>query len=93
MSNESIIEQRLIALNEKHDYAIAIFGGAIYAYDYACSGDIEGFVSFLPSVAQNAKFYRWHESVPRALHRFCHLCMVDPALVEAYLGIKFKEVA
>lgn len=88
----SIIEERLIALNEQHEHAIAVFGCAIYAYECARKGDIVGFTDFLPIVAQNARFYGWHESAPRALHRFCHLCMVDPMLIEAYLGVRFEEV-
>ena len=83
----------LLELNEKYDHAIAIFGGAYGAHQAIISGKFDEFVPFLATVIKLAKFYRWHESIPQTLRRFCHLCLVDPALVEAYLGISFAELA
>ena len=87
----SIIEQRLENLSKQHDNVYPIFAGAYYAYDSAQKADLETFVEFLPHVAQSAKLLNWHTGVAGALRTFCNLCMVDPMLIEAYLGVKFSK--
>ena len=88
-----MVEQKLIDMSEKYPHTISVLGGAYFAYDYAKNGDIATFVGYLPHVAQSAKFFRWHNGVAGALRQFCHLCLVDPALIEAYLGTTFNEIA
>ena len=88
-----MIEQQLISMNEKYPNAIAVLGGAYFAQESAKCGDIATFVEFLPHVAQSAKFLEWHNGVAGALRQFCHLCLVDPALIEVYLGATFNEIA
>lgn len=87
-----MVEQNILALCDKYDNALGVFGGAYFASSIAENGDIATFCEFLPGVVRNAKFFQWHEGVAGALRRFCRLCLVDPALVEAYLGMKFEEV-
>jgi hypothetical protein len=87
-----MVEQRLLELNKKYDNAIAVFGGAYWAHQVVISGNFDEFVLFLGSVIRNARFYNWHESVPQALRRFCHLCLVDPTLVEVYLGMSLEQL-
>ena len=84
----------IVALNEEHNNAIAVFGGALSAYECINSDEpnIEKFVAYLPSIASNAKFYKWHEGIVGALHRFCHLCLIDPYLIELYLGMSLDEL-
>ena len=73
-------------LNEKHSYAIAIFGGA------ASVQTIDDIVGALPYIIKMVEFYEWHESPADACRRFCHLCFTDPKLVEAYLGMTFEKL-
>lgn len=84
----------ITALAEKHDNAIPVFGGALGAYEYINSDnpDFKSFVGYLPSVVSGAKFFKWYEGVVGALRTFCHLCFVDPALIECYIGMSFEEV-
>ena len=86
--NNTIIHA-IEALSTKHRHAIAIFGGAYHAVKH--NNDMDKFVDYLPHVVQSAKFYNWHEGVVGALRTFCHLCFVDPALVECYIGARFEE--
>lgn len=88
-----MIEQKLLSMNEKYPDTIAVLGGAYFAHEAAKDGDIATFVEFLPHVAQSAKFFKWHTGVAGALRQFCHLCFVDPALIEVYLGTTFNEIA
>lgn len=88
-----MIEQKLMSMNEKYPDTIAVLGGAYFAYDAISNGDIATFVEFLPHVAQSAKFLKWHNGVAGALRQFCHLCLVDPSLIEVYLGTTFNEIA
>ena len=88
-----MVEERLIALNEQYDHAIAIFGGAYWAHQLIISGKFDEFIPYLITVVKSARFYRWHESTPQTLRRFCHLCLVDPKLIEVYLGMSFEELA
>lgn len=84
---EPTATQRAIeALNEKHSNAIAIFGGALWVHD------LERLVASLPSVISGARFFGWHAGVVDACRTFCHLCFIDPALVECYIGMKFEEL-
>lgn len=80
-------------LSEKHSNAIAIFGSAVFAYDatFGSRQDMNKFMSYLPDVASRARFFEWHEGVAGALRRFCHICLVDPMLIEVYLGMSFEE--
>lgn len=73
-------------LNERHSHAVAIFGCA------ASVKDIKDVLDFLPQVIGNAKFYRWHESAANACRTFCHLCLIDPSLIEVYIGISFEKL-
>lgn len=78
-------------LSAKYPNAIPVFGCALGAYN-CVSSDLEKFISYFPEVAKNADFYNWHEGVVGALRRFCHICYVDPALVELYMSMNLAEV-
>ena len=91
MNDQIRIQDCIDALTDKYDNALAVFGGAYFANDIARNNDIATFCEFLPGVVRNAKFFKWYEGVAGALYRFCHMCLVDPTLIEAHLGIKFKE--
>lgn len=86
------VKQIIENLSDKYDNAIPVFGGALWAYEYAKVGDIKNFVKYLPNVVSEAKFRGWHEGIAGALKRFCHICLIDPMLVESYLNIRFEEV-
>lgn len=54
--------------------------------------DFEAFVvKGIGTMLRNAMFYGWHEPLAKACRDFCHICMVDPMLVEAYCGMKFEQ--
>ena len=91
--NEGVYKA-ITALSDKHPNAIPVFGGALRAYEYVnCdTPNLGKFVSCIPTVVSNAKFYNWHEGVVGAIRRFCRLCLVDPALIEAHLGMTFEEL-
>jgi hypothetical protein len=88
------VNNAILDLNDEHPNATAIFGGALYAYEYVKDSypDLDGFVTYLPHVAQTAKLLNWHEGVEGALRTFCHLCYLDPELVELYLGVHFCDL-
>lgn len=88
------VHNAITTLAEEHSNAIPVFGGALGAYNCINSDtvDIKGFISYLSSVVQNAKFYKWHEGTVGALRRFCRLCLVDPALIECYIGMSFEQL-
>lgn len=82
------------ALAAQYDNAIPVFGGALGAYEYVNSDtpNFSKFVGCLCHVIKNAKFYHWHEGAVGAIRRFCRLCLVDPALIECYLGMSLNEL-
>lgn len=88
------VHNAIMSLDAKYPNAIPVFGGALGAYDYInCDNpDFHKFAMCLSSVAHNATFFHWHEGVVGALRRFCHLCLVDPDLVELYLGMSLAEL-
>lgn len=73
-------------LNKEHPDAIAIFGGALWVED------ISSLIGSLAHVISEAKFRNWHEGLAGACRTFCHMCLVDPMLVEAYMGMKFEDL-
>lgn len=89
------IKQIIEELDDKFDNAIPVFGGALWAYKSVASNDninFKEFISYIPTVISNAKFYHWHEGAVGAVRRFCRLCLVDPALVECYIGMSLEEL-
>ena len=84
----------VMALDDRYDNAIPVFGGALGAYNLisADTPDLEGFWRSLKIVAENAIFYKWHEGVVGAVRRFCHLCYIDPALIECYIGASIEDI-
>ena len=64
------IHDKIVALDDKHHNAIPIFSGALWASKYITDTfDLSQFASYLPTVAQNAKFYKWHGGI---VGRFAH---------------------
>lgn len=89
------VHSAICSLAEKHDNAIAVFGGALGAYDciHCDNPNFDEFIlTYLSEAIKSARFHKWHEGAVGALRRFCHICLVDPALVEAYIGVSFEEL-
>lgn len=74
---------------------VPVLGGAYHAYDCMNSDnvDIQRFCEYLLSCVQSAIFFEFDGGIENALNTFCHLCLVDPMLIEAYLGIRFTDIA
>ena len=84
---ETTITQRAIeTLAEKYPNAIPIFGVALWI------DGVEELVDCLPNLIDDVKFYGWHETPANACRTLCRLCFVDPALIEAYIGMKFEQL-
>lgn len=94
MFNYDIIKDNILALEDKHDNAVAVMGGAYWAAQevHNDNPNFGKFVEYLSNMLHDYAFFGWHESKPQAMRTFCKLAMVDPMLVETYLGIKFEEV-
>lgn len=77
-------------LDEVYPTAITVFGGALSAANYVNGDtvDMAKFCHFLADAIDNAEFFGWHEDAIGVIRRFCGLCHVDTALVEAYLGTR-----
>lgn len=92
--NFDIIKDNILALENKYENSVAVMGGAYWAAQevHCDKPNFEKFVEYLCNMLHDYKFFGWHESKPQAMRTFCKLCMVDPMLVEVYLGMKFEEV-
>lgn len=90
MREEKRIERMLERLSENNRGVYPIFGGAFLV----CANevpDIECLIRCLPSVVTNARFWGWQKGVNHALRTFCHICCVDPRLIEMCIGISFDD--
>lgn len=88
---QQFIKHKIQVLDSKYPNAIPVFGGALWVYN----GDTfssERFVNTLFTIAENAKFFNWHESPADAMRRFCSICMMDAQAIEGCLGAKFEEL-
>ena len=88
---QDFVKHNIEVLDSKYPNAIPIFGGALWVY-HDNDFDSQRFMAGLHHIAENAKFFKWHEGVAGALRRYCHICMVDPHVVEVGLGATFKEL-
>lgn len=84
--------QAIIEQVESLTQGPAIFGGALYAYQYAEDGDLHTFCQMLSDVIFNVQFHHSAYGISQAMKIFCELCLVDYMLIEAYLGISFNEI-
>lgn len=84
------IISRLERMEEVHPNTIPVLGGARFAIEH--TENFAEFVSYLPTVVHNAQFFGWAEGIANALKTFCHLCLVDPMLIEVYLGMTFEQL-
>lgn len=64
----------------------ALFGGVYFV------NNIEDIIHLLPHIIKSAKFFGWKENIANACRQFCHLCITDPMLVEAYIGKRFEDL-
>ena len=82
------VHAAILSLSEEYSNAIPVFSGALSAVRYVnCDHpNFDKFTSMLYDVAESAEFYNWHEGALGAVYTFCHLCYVDPALLEMYIG-------
>ena len=90
-TTQEFIRHNIEVLDSKYHNAIPIFGGALWVY-HDNDFDSERFIASLHHIAENAKFFGWHEGVAGAMRRFCHICMVDPVVVESCIGMSFEEL-
>jgi hypothetical protein len=92
--NFEFIRHKIEAMEAQHENSIAVMSGAYFAAQevHKDKPDFEAFLSFMDGMLSHAKFFKWHESLPQACRTFCHLAMVDPMLVETYIGMKFEDV-
>lgn len=94
MHDNEMVKSAVMHLSETYKNAVPIFGGAPLAYAeiHQEVPNFDGFIRYLAHVIDEAKFRKWHDGVAGALKTFCHLCLVDPALIEAYLGRRFEQI-
>lgn len=90
-TTQDFVKHTIEVLDSKYGNAIPIFGGALWVY-HNNTFDNQRFVAGLSHVAKTAAFFKWHEGVVGAMRRYCHICMVDPAMVEVGLGMKLEEI-
>lgn len=78
------------ALQEQlpNERVIPIFGGALWID----STDVDAIINYLPTIISNAKFWKWHGGLADACRQFCHCLFIDPALIEARIGMKFETL-
>lgn len=86
-------EIRLRNLKGTHERAIPVLGGAIFATTALRAGDLQAFARYLLNVPSSIGKSGWPGGVEDALNTFCHVCLVDPKLIEVYLGTTFAEIA
>ena len=91
-STQNNIINQIDNLKNKYGRAPEIFGGAIHAYQYVESKDFNSFCRYLDAVITASKYFNWEDGIADALRIFCHLCRADPGLIEAHIGVRFKDI-
>ena len=81
--NESTY-QILHDMDKTRPNVFQMFGGAVYV------STIEDLVNCLPHIISYSR-HKGYDVIDN-IKTFCHICLIDPMLVEAYLGMRFEEV-
>ena len=81
--NESTY-QILRDMSETRPDVIAMFGGAVYV------STIDDLINCFPHIFHYSQIKGY--DIIENMHTFCHICSIDPSLVEAYLGMSFEEL-
>ena len=88
---DAAADRRLRELSRTNERAIPTIGGAVFAASAIKAGDLGAFCRYLLHVPSFVK--EWEGGIVGAMNDFCHICLVDPMLIEVYLGITFAEIA
>lgn len=93
---DDIILNNLRAYSKRHDGVNAIPvmlpPCEVSVWLHSDNPDFEAFViKGIGRMLQGAMLHDWEESLAKACRDYCHICMVDPMLVEAYLQMRFEE--
>lgn len=88
-------EKRLYALKKVYPDAIPVLGGAVFAATAIAENDMDEFVEYLAFAitCPSLRVKCWPGGIVSICEEFCHICLVDPKLVEVYLGYTFAEIA
>lgn len=88
-------EVRLYALQKTYPDAIPVLGGAVFAATAVAENDLDALVEYLVNAVTNpsSRVKNWRGGVVSICENFCHVCLVDPKLVELYMGYTFAELA
>lgn len=86
---------RLRELQDTYPDAIPVLGGAVFATTAVKAGDMDAFVEYLLNAitASSHMVKNWQGGTVSICESFCHVCLVDPKLAEAYLGRSFADIA
>lgn len=87
---QKIIMQRLEA-NCFGDRSIEIYGGAYHLFHNG-EPSLHEIANGIHTTILNAKFFEPQTEPAIIARNFCHLLLIDPMLMEVYLGIRFSEL-
>ena len=90
-TTQEFIRHEIECLDSQYPNAIPVFGCALWVY-HDNDFDSQRFISGLSHIINSAKFFKWHDGVIGAIRKYCHICMVDPAIVEVALGMKLEDL-
>ena len=54
--------------------------------------DFHEFTVHLVRSLDDMIFRQWRQPLAEAMRDYCHIALVDPALVEAYIGMRFEDI-
>jgi hypothetical protein len=87
------IWNNLTRYSKTHAGAVKIMLPPPNVYDNSGNINFDVLVSMgIGTMLRNAMFYGWEQPLAEACRDFCHICMVDPMLVEAYCGMRFEQL-
>lgn len=100
MLEKAMYERMIKEMREQYpnEQIGAIFGPAWELYETAeklknGTFDFNYLAYRVALVGEFAHFFGWHDGILNAMKTYCHMLLVDPALVEASLGLRFTIIA
>ena len=76
--------QILCDMSKTQPDVIPMYGGAVYV------STIDELISCLPHIISYSRIKDY--DIIDSINTFCHICLMDPMLVQAYIGTAFEEL-
>lgn len=68
--------------------SIPVYGGVYHLYTHEDEPSLSSIIDCINECVRSAKFYEPETAPEVVVRNVCHLCFIDPMIIEAYVGVR-----